>query len=142
MVAEVEARGAILLRSAPWDALDDTFAARIPMDSPHESADLLARMVADKSATAHQILKDGERIGLLITRVDVGTLGRELVVIAAYSAASGVSILPQIIDAADALARHEQCVSVRFHTARHGLANEAPKFGYRLTELVFRKNVI
>lgn len=142
MVEEVEARGAILLRSAPWDALDDEFAARIPMDSPHESADLLARMVAEKSATAHRMLIDGKRIGLMVTRVEPGSIGRELVVIAAFAAAPGVAILPQVFDAADSLARHERCVSIRFHTARHGLANQAPDFGYRLTELVFRKDVL
>lgn len=130
-----------MLERAPWDAIDDEFQARIPFDSPHESADLLARLVREGSATSHRLMHDGRRVGLVITRVDEGNTGRELVLVAAYCDAEA-PLSREIADAVEALARAERCASIRFHTVRPAAARYAvDQYGFRLTELVLRKNV-
>jgi hypothetical protein len=133
----------LLLDRAPWDAIDDSFAARIPFDSPHESSDLLRRMVAAKTSTAHRFILDGQRAGLLITRIEEGTAGKELVCQAMFAETpDGLPITELIGAACENLARLEGCNCLRFHTCRPQMARfAADRFGYRLSELVMRKTL-
>jgi hypothetical protein len=134
----------LLLERAPWDAIDDAYASKIPFDCPHESADLLRRMVSDHTSTAHRFVLDGRRAGLLITRVEAGTAGKELVCQAMFAeTADGLPITELIGDACEGLARAEGCNCLRFHTCRPQMARfAADRFGYRLSELVMRKTLL
>ena len=130
-----------MLARAPWDAIDDAFQALIPFDSPHESADLLARMVREGSATHHRLVHEGRRVGLIVTRCEQGSAGRELVLIAAFCA-SEQPLSAEIAEAVESLARAEGCASIRFHTVRPAAARYAAEhYGFRLTELVLRKTL-
>lgn len=133
----------LLFERAPWDSVDASYAARIPMDSPHESADLLARMVQSGDVTPFRITFGPERVGLLLVRVEEGSLGRELVVVSAFmQRGDGHPLSREFAAAIEELAAKEGCNVIRFHTVRPGAARlAAEEFGYRITEIVLRKNV-
>ena len=143
MVRTPEVISRLLLERAPWDAVDSEFERRIPFDSPHESAGLLQRMVAEGTAHVHRFIRNGERIGLLVTRIDDGNLGREFVCIAMFAeTADGRPITAEIGRACEALARAEGCTCMRFHTCRPAMARFAVEhFGYRVSEIVMRKTL-
>lgn len=133
----------LLLARTPWDASDEAFAAKIPFDSPHESKDLLARLVKSGAATAHAFMWEGQRVGVLITRVEEGNMGRELVCMAMFGATpSGEPMTAEIGRACEALARAEKCCCLRFHTCRPAMARYACEVaGYRISEIVCRKTL-
>lgn len=143
MVRSPQTVSRLILERAPWDHIDDDFAKRIPFDSPHESADILARAVAAGESTAHQLHYKGSRIGILVTRVEAGNIGRELVCQAVFmDDPQGVPLTREFADACEALARAEQCVTLRFHTCRPAMARFACEhYGYRITELVLRRDI-
>ncbi|MGH8016971.1 MAG: hypothetical protein ACREIA_01565 [Opitutaceae bacterium] len=125
----------------PWHAIDSEFESRIPFDSPHESRDYLQRLVNSGIATRHRLVKESETVGIVITHVETGSLGRELVCIAAYSD-SRAPLTDELFEAMELLARAERCVSIRFHTVRAALVRRAAEdMGYRVSEIVMRKNV-
>ena len=141
MVASAEKLSALLLRRAPWDAVDSSFAARIPFDSPSQTTDDLVRRVRDGVAVSHQLIHNGSRCGLVITEVEHGSAGRELVVVSAFSD-SPEPLSDALAEAMEAIGRAEQCVSIRFHTIRPAAARyAAERHGFRLTELVMRKTL-
>lgn len=97
-------------------------------------------MCAAGEASLYRLVEDGRRIGILVCRVDEGR-ARELVLVAAFCEGSR-PFARELAQAADHVARTLGCVSIRFHTVRPGAARiAAEEFGYRLTEVVLRKNV-
>lgn len=144
MVRSAETISRLILDRGPWDAIDEDFAARIPFDSPHESKDLLRRLVTSGKSTAHRILTpSGERIGLLVTRIEEGNEGRELVCQAVFMDSPDCQPLTrQFAEANEALARAEKCTCLRFHTCRPQMARfAADNYGYRASEIVMRKTL-
>ena len=133
----------LILERGPWDYVDDTFAARIPFDSPHESRDLLARMVREGTSTAHRLVVDGRRCGLLVTRCEDGNQGRELVCQAVFlDHPADDPLTKPFADACEALARAEGCNVLRFHTCRPAMARFAcENYGYRVSEIVLRRTL-
>lgn len=133
----------VLMARAPWDALDDAYAARIPFDSPAEHRDLFRRECnAGRAACYHLHDAAGARCGIIICRVEEAA-ERELVLMGIYAeTADGVPLTGQISGLCDDLARAERCTSIRFHTIRPAVARAAVAFhGFRLTELVMRRAV-
>lgn len=133
----------LILDRGPWDAIDEAFAAKIPFDSPHESKDLLRRLVAAGQSTAHRLTHEGKRIGLLVTRCEDGNDGRELVCQAVFmDSPDGLPLTRPFADACEALARAEGCNVLRFHTCRPQMARfAADHYGYRASEIVMRKTL-
>jgi hypothetical protein len=131
----------LLFERAPWDALDAEFEKRIPFDSPSDWRDVLSRMCQSGEAFSYRLVENGKRVGVLICKVDEGA-ARELVVVAAYCAGSQ-PFAREIGQAAELIAREQRCISIRFHTVRPAAARlAAEEFGYRLTEVIMRKNVV
>lgn len=143
MVRSPETISRLILERAPWDKVDDSFAAQIPFDSPHESADLLRRMVAAGQSTAHQLHHNGKRVGLLVTRCEEGNMGRELVCQAVFMAdPEGIPLTREFAEACEALALAEGCCVLRFHTCRPQMARFAcENYGYRISEIVLRRTL-
>lgn len=135
----------LILDRGPWDAIDEAFAAKIPFDSPHESKDLLRRLVEKGISTAHRLLTPtGQRIGLLVTRCEDGNEGRELVCQAVFMETPDPMqpLTRQFADACESLARAEGCNVLRFHTCRPQMARfAADNYGYRASEIVMRKTL-
>lgn len=133
-------RRPLRLERAPWDALDDSFAARIPFDHPAGHVDDLQRLCAAGRASAHRLIVDDRRIGVAVIQVEEARF-RELVVVAVFSS-SDAPISFELAQACEALARAEGCISIRFHTCRESAARfAAAHLGYRLTEIVMRKAI-
>lgn len=133
----------LLMRRAPWSDIDDSFAQKIPFDSPTEHRDFF-RLECEAGRAASYGLFDtaGRRCGLLVCRVEEAA-GRELVLLGIYAEAKdGQPLTGQIAGLCDDLARAERCTSIRFHTIRPAVARAATAFhGFRLTELVLRRAV-
>jgi hypothetical protein len=143
MVRSKETISRLILTRGPWDSIDDKFADEIPFDSPHESADLLRRLVQSGQSLAYHILNDGERIGLLVARFESGDLGREMVC-QAIKIDNPNPEKPLALDwssACESIARAEGCYSLRFHTCRPQMAIIAANQGYRASEIVMRKEI-
>jgi hypothetical protein len=97
-------------------------------------------MCESGEAQLYRLIEDGRRVGMLVCKVDEGA-ARELVLVAAFCAGSE-SFSRDLGRAAEVIARQRGCVSIRFHTVRPALARiAADEFGYRLSEIILRKNV-
>ena len=131
----------MLFRRCPWGAIDSAFEKRIPYDAPCEHADALRRQVESGSAELYHIEQGGKTVGMVVARVDCKA-EKEFVVIAAF-ADSEQPVSSELDAWATALAASSGCASIRFHTIRAAAARFAVEvLGYRLTELVLRKNVL
>lgn len=134
-------RARLLHSTLPWEEVDSHFEERIPFDSPTESGDYLRRLVDAGQATRHRLVAGGKTSGIVVTRVETGSLGRELVCLAAYSDARP-ALSADLAEAIELLARAEHCSSIRFHTVRPGLVKVSCELGYRVSEIVLRKDIV
>lgn len=130
----------VLLQRGPWDTISQAFEKLIPFDSTVDHADELGRQIAAGVSTAHNIVHEGKRVGITITRVEEGKT-RELVLVAVYCGAA-VPLSREIAEAVEAMARAEKCDSIRFHTVRPAAARfAADEYGFRCAEIVMRKDL-
>lgn len=74
-----------------------------------------------------------------VIRIDVGELGKELVVVVGASSVYGGTSLS--IPYFEKIARQEGCEYIRIHTAKKALAKILVKNGFEVSELVVRKRV-
>jgi hypothetical protein len=140
MVRTPEVASGLLFKRAPWDSLDSEFEKKIPFDSPAEHRDCLRRLVESGEAQLWHLIENEKRIGFVVTRVE-SDAGRELVIVSAYCNGT-VPFAREIAETAEKIAIENRCQSIRFHTVRPAAARlAADEFGFRLTELVLRKNV-
>lgn len=132
--------GRLRLESVPWDSAAAEHYKRIPMDSPAEHADYLEKQVLEGKAQAWRIWQDGKPVGLAITRIEEDK-AKEFVICAMYSE-SELPVSEYAGRELERIARSIGCISIRFHTCRHALASvAAEKSGYRLCEVIMRKNL-
>lgn len=112
----------------------------IPFDNPSDWRDYLSRGVRAGNFTACEMTMDGKRSGILVYKIEEEA-GRELVIVATYGTIPEISHLESLDKAAQVLAKHYQCSSIRFHTLRPGLVKRALTLGFRIAEVVLRKNI-
>jgi hypothetical protein len=136
--SSAERRTRYAARLAAWSPQADLWQFRIPFDDPHEFRDILRRQVEDGSAKLCELTRDGEPIGMLLYRVEEYA-ARELVIIAAYSSDRSIDWSDWLAAFLENLGRGLQCGSVRFHTLRPGLVENAIRHGYRAAEIILRK---
>ena len=130
----------LLFERAPWDSIDHAFAKRIPFDAPAELEDSFCREVTAGEMEALRISYAGEPVGIICIKVDESYL-RELVIAGVFCDAP-VPLSREIEAACYAAAQARRCVSIRFHTMRPAAARlAAEEHGYRLTEVIMRKDV-
>lgn len=114
----------------------------ITHDAPHDLAAELVDDIRRGRATLAHIDRDGARVGFLVYTVDAP----ELVIHAAFGPDGRARLLPDLIGpeatVVDDLATSHACRSVRFHTTRPGLVNRALACGFRISEVVLRREVI
>lgn len=131
----------LAVKLATWSDDADRWQHSIPFDNPTAWNDYLARGVKDGSFVLLDITNNGERVGLLVYRVDASA-ARELVIVAAYcNPIPGVDVSTFIVETSEALGKKENCQSVRFHTLRPGLITKTTKAGFRVAEIVLRKSL-
>ena len=133
----------VTLANLPWSSVDESMAARIPCDSPEQHRDWLRRLVDSGQARVSQIMQDGKQTGLLCWAIDEGA-AREFVVVASFcESADGQPVTRELVEAAEALARRENCISLRLATVRRAVASVAcSAFGFRVSEIVLRKSLL
>lgn len=123
----------VTLRALPYtDAVAEDL-AKLPFDAPHAWHDWLTREIKTGGAQLCAIETAGQRVGLFAYRIDQQQK-RELRVLGAYAANSS-NLSPRLFDAAFALAKQLDCVSVCFSTLRPGLVTLALEHGYHVAEV-------
>lgn len=141
--AKPEVISRVLLERIEWDALATEHEGKIPFDASAEHTDELRRQVAAGTSTACAILRDGQRIGLAVVRVEEDR-AREFVIVAVFCDTPPGSrpLTHELQDALEAMARAQACQTIRFHTIRPAAVHlAATAYGYRLAEVVMRKDL-
>jgi hypothetical protein len=114
---------------------------RIPFDDPTLWKDYLSRGVKSGQYKCARIEHNGVEKGIAVFAIDQ-CAKREFVVVAVYcDPIPGVDVTAYVGRMAFDLAKAEKCTSVRFHTMRPGLIMKAQKLGYRVAEVVLRKEL-
>ena len=115
---------------------------KIPFDAPHQHVDILRRLYDSGQCTRCDVMTDkGVQTGSLYYQVEQGFL-RELVVLGVYidHSEAAPSNVPLLNNVCDKLANKENCVSVRFHTVRAGMVSCALHYGWRVSEIIMRRD--
>ncbi len=116
----------------------------IPNDDPADQfVPQIMQQIRDRTAIMARIDIDGQNYGLTVYRVDhFGPHYREFVSLATkLEKNTDVPLRLPIEKALEAVARDLGCMSMRMHTVRHGLVNEALNAGWHVAEVVLRKNL-
>lgn len=115
----------------------------IPFDAPHQHIDILRRLYESGECDRCIVKTDtGEDAGSLYYQVEQGFL-RELVILGVYIGRSEASPsnIPWLNEMTTRLGNEMECVSVRFHTLRPAMVTCALNHGWRVSEIVMRKEV-
>jgi predicted ATPase len=130
-----------VLRPCMWDANADAWSRTLPSDSPGNIGDALKEDVISGAAKMAQVEDNGRVVGYIIF---TATERHELLVCAAYGVqATGerVNYLPNACRILDGLARQCECSTIRFHTMRPGMIRAAMEDGFRVSEVIMRRDV-
>lgn len=140
MQARVQALKTLALARMPWDAVCDRWARLIPGDDPLFNLDSLKSRTESGLLTHHAVMQDGKRIGFVLTAIESGSNAKELVIVASYIQPGANA--SDDLSACEAIARAENCDSIRIHTVRPGLVRKLTQnHGFRLSEVILRKTL-
>lgn len=113
----------------------------VPFDNPTEWKDYLSRGVRSGGFKLIRLEYNGEPVGLMVYKIEEAA-AREFVLVSLYCEPSCRFDVIQIVEeAAEKIAKQTGCVSIRFHTLRPGLVAKGRKRGFRIAEIVMRKNI-
>ena len=116
---------------------------KIPFDAPHQHVDILRRLYANGDCDRCIVNTDtGREIGSIYYQVEQGFL-RELVILGVYldHSEAAPSNVPWLNDVTKTLGEKFDCVSVRFHTVRPAMVSCALHYGWRVSEIVMRREI-
>lgn len=119
----------VALRGIPNDDPDGTFVPYV-----------LDRIRSGKAKLC-ELRCNGEHIGHSVYEIELFGSHREFVSVATRCPQTR-GIVVDLGKVLEQLARNENCQTIRMHTVRHGLVNEALKHGWHVAEIVLRKQVI
>ncbi|HZX32659.1 MAG TPA: hypothetical protein VFF03_15000 [Rhodocyclaceae bacterium] len=125
----------IRVTQAAWS---ETLAAALAPAIPDGHPDDLRLQVESGAAALFRVESGGEEIGGYILRVDQTSQGREGVIVAAGGHLDGVSLVDLLLPHMEA--QFAGVRAVRIHTSRPGMAKKLAAHGYRLQEIVLRKD--
>lgn len=130
----------LALARSNWTEQADAWAAQLPHDSPGLARRFLHEAVTSGTAELFHITRAGKVVGMVVAEVDHGFNPPELLVRAGYSS-DHTPITPEIFGLLEQIARERGCGTLRFHTMRGGLIARAEAAGWRVSEIILRKNV-
>lgn len=126
-----------VLRPAQWDENAQAWSRLLPADHPEDLTAFLAAEVNSGRSKVSHLVKDGARVGFLVFTV---TEAHELLVQAAFARDTGGNLLAEFMPRLEQLARECECDTIRFHTMRAGLIVAAQRHGFRVSEVIMRKD--
>lgn len=134
---------AFVLRPAIWDRQAEAWARLLPHDSPEDYGALFSQMIKTGAARAFELVKnsDGRRVAIVVARVDRSYKSGELVIEGAFAPQNRGDLTAEFLPELEAKARDLGCATVRFHTMRAGLVAKAMQAGFRVCEVICRKDV-
>lgn len=135
--AKLDLLASFVLRPSQWDGTAAKWASKIPTDSPGDLSAVLADEVEKGRAQVCRVERHGIQVGFLVFSA---TERHELLVHAAFGR-DGSDLLPDAFGIFDGLARMCECDVVRFHTMRPGLIRRAQADGFRVSEVIMRRDV-
>lgn len=132
-----------VLRPALWDSQAEAWARLLPHDSPEDYGRHFADMVKSGAARAYEVVKesDGRRVCIVVARVDRSYSSGEFVIEGAFCPENRGDLTAEFLPELEAKARDLNCATVRFHTMRPGLVAKAVQSGFRICEVICRKDV-
>lgn len=135
----------LLLSLASWDSAVEASARRIPFDFPGDYVSWLAGEAYAGRSAVHRIECGGRVVGhVVVTVQDAPAAGgsRELIVQAVCGQDGAAVLTAELLGLLDGVARSQGCATVRFHTIRRPIVNVALAQGFRISEIVMRREVI
>ncbi len=141
--AKISLLSRYMLRPFHWDQLAEAWARLLPHDSPQDYSEAFSRMVKAGEAQAFEVVDPAQpgRVAMVVARVDRKYPSGELAIHAAYAPENQGDMTAEFMPEIEALARKLNCATVRFHTMRPGLVAKALKQGFRVCEVIVRKDV-
>lgn len=146
-VAKMALLAAFILRPCHWDAQAEAWARLLPHDSPEDYGEHFTALVRSGEAQAFELVTApgapvaGSRVAIVIARVqNIAGLG-EFVIEGVYCAKNHNRLTAAFLPQLEAKARELGCATLRFHTMRPGLVETATQAGYRVCEVICRKDV-
>lgn len=132
-----------MLRPCHWDAQAEAWARKLPHDSPEDYGDHFSRLIKTGKARAFEVIEhdNPKRVAILIASEDRVYPSGELAIRGAYCAVNRGDLTAEFLPQIEALARVLNCATVRFHTMRPGLIKKAMQRGFRVCEVIVRKDV-
>lgn len=122
------------------DELYNESLAAIPFDSSTNWHGWLKSSIEKGDLEQATLYFDGEAVGL-ITYAITGAKFKELLISTAYIRPQGFNFIPAMTAFAEKIAKQNNCVFIRFHTARKGMVKTALQMGFHVSEIVCRKPV-
>lgn len=141
LASKIALLGAFILQPCHWDEQAEAWSRALPHDWPGSHAGVLAEAVKSGRASMLNITHNGKRVGFIVYRIDRDFTLPEFEIIAAYSGEGRIDVTASCLDQLADLAAREGCASIRFHTMRPGLIAKAEAAGYRVSEVIMRRDV-
>lgn len=139
--AKLDLLAAAVLRPAMWDATAEAWSRLIPHDWPGDHAEELREMVVSGAAEMVEVHTAAGHVGFVVYQVDDSFPQPELIVVSAYGADTEHDLTSEVLPQLEKIARSAGCASIRFHTMRAGLIRKAMAEGWRVSEVLMRKDV-
>jgi hypothetical protein len=130
----------ITVRLSEWSDDVEKWQDRIPFDNPTGFKDYLFREYNAGRIKIIDVEKDHERIGFLAYKI-ICNQGREFHVLATYIENQSFDCSDYLDALVTKLALAFKCSSLSFSTIRAGLIQKQIKNGFRIAEVVLRKNL-
>jgi len=141
--AKIALLAGFILRPGHWDDQADAWSKLLPHDWPGTHAETLGEKVKSGELRCLDLLKEGspEKIGTVLYDIDSQFPQPEMVIVAAYSGANKFDVTAHCLPELEALAVSLGCATIRFNTMRAGLVAKTSRNGWRVSEIIMRKDV-
>lgn len=130
----------ISLKLSDWSEDLDALQSKIPFDNPTGFKDYIERQVHAGRARIIDVFYDGKKVGFIAYEIHCNS-GRELYILATHLENIGADWTDYLDALTDKLARDFKCTSKSCSTNRAGLIQKLTEKGFRVAEVVLRKEI-
>lgn len=140
-VSKLELLARVVLEPALWDAHADAWARLIPHDFPGSHAENLLDLVTRGAAQLCRLVTPSGCVGFVVFDVEESKGCPPELVILAASGRDGTDLTEAMGPAFERIGAKHGCRTIRFHTMRPGLIKKARSLGYRVSEVIMRRDL-